>query len=271
MTERVRDPIRLMSADGARAEVQPFGAHVTSWITPDGRERLYLSEHAAFDGRAAIRGGIPIIFPQFAGEGPLPKHGFARTAAWRVVPGGAPSSATFELTDTPATRALWPHAFRLRLTVSLEPGGLQVVLVVANMGEDALTFTAALHTYLAVDDAFAARVTGLAGLTYRDAITRAPGTQSEPVLLPAGAVNRVYARAPESIEVHDGGRTIVLESAGFRDVVVWNPGHEGEAALGDMGGGDAKHMLCVEPAVIEEPVVLGAGTQWRGMQRLMVG
>lgn len=30
-----------------------------------GVENLYLSETAVFDGKAAIRGGIPVVFPQF--------------------------------------------------------------------------------------------------------------------------------------------------------------------------------------------------------------
>ena len=50
----------LRADDGGRAEVYLHGAHVTSWTTPDGREQLYLSERAVFDGRAAIRGGVPL-------------------------------------------------------------------------------------------------------------------------------------------------------------------------------------------------------------------
>ena len=54
--------IRLHS-DGASALVALHGAHVLSWIPADGRERLFLSERATFDGQAAIRGGIPLVFP----------------------------------------------------------------------------------------------------------------------------------------------------------------------------------------------------------------
>src|SRR5690348_6301397 len=77
--------IVLHSADGARADVFPYGAHVTSWMPAGGGGRLFLSERSAFGAGSAIRGGVPVIFPQFASTGPLPKHGFARTMEWRVV------------------------------------------------------------------------------------------------------------------------------------------------------------------------------------------
>src|SRR3954463_8096737 len=77
--------VTLRADDGATAEIHHHGAHVTSWRpSPDGDERLYLSGASEYGDGKAIRGGIPIIFPQFATEGPLPRHGFARTTAWSV-------------------------------------------------------------------------------------------------------------------------------------------------------------------------------------------
>ena len=77
------DRVTLSSRDGARAEVYLQGAHVTSWRpATDDRERLFLSERSKYCPGGAIRGGIPVIFPQFAAEGPLPRHGFARTSRW---------------------------------------------------------------------------------------------------------------------------------------------------------------------------------------------
>ena len=77
--------LTLRADDGATAEVHRHGAHVTSW-RPMGEadDRLYLSARSEFSGAAAIRGGVPVIFPQFAAEGPLPKHGFARTTTWTL-------------------------------------------------------------------------------------------------------------------------------------------------------------------------------------------
>ena len=73
--------IRLHTPQGDTALVALQGAQVLSWVA-GGRERLYLSPRAVLDGQAAIRGGIPLCFPQFNQRGPLPKHGFARNLAW---------------------------------------------------------------------------------------------------------------------------------------------------------------------------------------------
>lgn len=164
--------LHLVSADGARLSLHRHGAHITSWIPADGRERLFLSARADYRPAAAIRGGIPVIFPQFAGEGPLPKHGFARTARWQPVDPPAvlaPQRALrLRLQDDEATRAIWPEAFAAELTMRLGGQRLSVGLAVTNTGTRAWSFTAALHSYLAVDAIADARVHGLRGCRYRD-------------------------------------------------------------------------------------------------------
>ena len=76
--------IKLQTPDGAVALVSLFGAQVLSWTPAGGEDRLYLSPQAVFDGRSAIRGGVPVCFPQFGDRGPLPRHGFARQRRWVV-------------------------------------------------------------------------------------------------------------------------------------------------------------------------------------------
>jgi glucose-6-phosphate 1-epimerase len=75
---------RLVHDSGARAEWTPYGAQVRSWHCADGCAPLLLSERAVYREAAAIRSGVPVIFPQFATEGVLPRHGFVRTATWRI-------------------------------------------------------------------------------------------------------------------------------------------------------------------------------------------
>ena len=39
-----------------------FGATVTSW-KHNGRENLWVSKAAKFDGSKPVRGGVPVVFP----------------------------------------------------------------------------------------------------------------------------------------------------------------------------------------------------------------
>src|SRR5437868_934912 len=118
---RGQPAVRLALPDGGSCTVALHGAHVLSWTTVDGVERLYLSPEARFDGQSAIRGGVPVCWPQFNQRGSLPKHGFARNMPWTAeAPEAAGRRDTVVLTlrDSAATRTLWPHAFRARPAAS---------------------------------------------------------------------------------------------------------------------------------------------------------
>ena len=122
-----------------------------------------------------LAGGIPVCFPQFAGRGPLPKHGFARTSdEWEIdtmtSDGGTPVLALC-LKDTEATRGVWPHGFKLRYVVTLTAEELSTEVQLTNTGERPLAFTGALHTYFAVDDVEKVEVLGLRGLTFEEGRT----------------------------------------------------------------------------------------------------
>ena len=264
----------VRAPDGARAEAYLHGGHVTSW-TPAGApgdERLFLSASAELRPGAAIRGGVPVVFPQFATMGPLPKHGFARTTEWTLDAGelsADAAAATLILADSAATHALWPHAFALELTVTVGGPTLALRLDVVNPGDAAIEFTAALHTYLRVEQVSRVAVRGLEGARYRDAAAgNVERVQDEHELRVTGEVDRVYLGAPDRVEVSEPGRTTVVEKRGFADSVVWNPGAVRGAQLADLEPGGASHMLCVEAAVVGAPVRLAPGARWSGTQTL---
>lgn len=119
--------VRVTHSSGAVLELVAFGAHILSYKTPAGQPLLFLSSKAALDGSKPIRGGIPIAFPQFAAQGPLPMHGFARTSTWEVDAVGD-GSAQLSLRDSPATRVLWPHAFQLVYNIVFDGEHLSTTL-----------------------------------------------------------------------------------------------------------------------------------------------
>lgn len=267
-----REPVVLTHASGSRAELFPQGAHVARWLDASGDEILFLSREARFEEGASIRGGIPVIFPQFADRGPLPKHGFARTAVWNVVEAEG-ASARLRLDDSPATRALWPHSFRAELSVRLEADALEMELAIQNTGTDPFTFTAALHSYFRVEDVRRVTVEGLAGVRYVDKV--ADGAEREETsagLSIDGETDRVYLDAPDLLRIADavGGRVIEIHKRGFADAVVWNPWEDGAAALPDFADDEYLGMVCVEAAQVGRPVSLEPGERWKGGQRLNI-
>ena len=76
--------VTIRAADGAQATVTLYGGHLVSWQTSDGQERLFCSRASSLDGSRAIRGGVPVIFPQFGARGTGMRHGFARVATWQL-------------------------------------------------------------------------------------------------------------------------------------------------------------------------------------------
>lgn len=270
---RDTDALRLNGPRGASAVISLLGGQVLSWITPDGRERLFLSDKAVFDGSVAIRGGIPVCWPQFAALGDLPKHGFVRTRPWQVAAercGDDYALLTLAIEDDEATRALWPHAFRLELTLMLEDDRIDLELSVSNTGEAPFSFTGALHTYLRVTQVEDVALEGLYGHHYRDAangdkVIRDSGT----AVMVDAEIDRVYRDVKRPQLLQAGNLSLGIQSQDFPDVVVWNPWVDKCGALADMPADGWRHMLCVEAAVAETPVLVPAGEEWFGRQTLV--
>ena len=265
--------IRWTNPDGASAIATLQGAHLVSWTPPGGGECLFVSERSPFAAGKAIRGGIPVVFPQFSERGPLVKHGFARTSPWAFLgtaetAGGA--RATFALESSPRTLALWPAAFRLEIAATISGSRLDVELRVANTGERAFDFAAALHTYLRVSDHASVALEGLRGARYAESGAGEPGVESREFVTAREAIDRIYFSPPPATRLADAARTFDIGQRGFADTVVWNPGRELAAKMPDMSPEGYRHMLCVEAASIDPRVALAAGAEWRGGQSIVV-
>ena len=141
-TETGMQHVILSSSDGEHsATIYLFGATVTSWKDRR-KECLFVSTKAQMDGKKAIRGGIPLVFPQF-GAKPITKrskmsqHGFARSSMWKYCEKESSSNennatAVFRLSPSKETRDVWSHEFALKYTVTLRVGQLHTVLSCSN-------------------------------------------------------------------------------------------------------------------------------------------
>lgn len=258
----------------ARATVSLQGAQVLSFQPHGQPDWLFLSPRARFEAGQAIRGGVPLCWPWF-GPDPdglgRPAHGFARLRRWSLRGARDGSDGATELAlvlrDDEATRALWPHAFELRLDIRVG-ATLRLSLSVHNSGDGAFTLTQALHSYFAVDRLDAARVLGLEGCGFIDQVPGAPpaGSATQEALRFSGRLDRLYQGVPDRLQLLGaaGGQRLTLRSAGSRTAVVWNPGAELAAGMADLGPGAHQHFVCVETANAgDERIALPPGGRHR--------
>ncbi|MDB5769518.1 MAG: aldose 1-epimerase [Collimonas fungivorans] len=270
--QETNDFIIAIAADGARVEVALHGGHVCSWRGPDGVERLFMSPLNSWRSDAAIRGGIPVIFPQFASEGPLPKHGFARLSAWALLESSRQVDGSglicLGLTDSEQTRQVFPHAFALELRITFSGQSLNTELVVKNTGSQPFEFTCALHTYLDAQIAEAA-LYGLKGYRYRDSVdNRRIKVAEEEVLHVTEEVDRVYFAVDKPITLSSHKQSVIATQSGFADAVVWNPWENGCAKIADLKLDSYQHFVCIEAAAVEHPLLLAPNASWSGSQNL---
>ncbi|AYD89859.1 D-hexose-6-phosphate mutarotase [Actinomyces lilanjuaniae] len=276
-------PRLLVDAPAGYGEVYLHGATVTSWRPRGSKEVIFTSRQAVFDGRTAIRGGVPLCLPVFSdgihGDA-RPRHGWARTSPWRLL--------SVSPTREAGVRALFLLS-RDHLTALYEVEvGHELVLSLSlrNDAASPRTVEAALHTYLAVHDVTGTEVSGLDGAPFTDNLSGSvlsglpenppPGAggrhllQRGPVTV-SGPVDRIY-RSESDLRVSDPGhhRVITVRKRNAASTIVWNPWSTGSAAMPDMADDEFASMLCVEAgAVRQDAPTIMPGESWS--MRAVVG
>ena len=268
------DPCEHVESHGRDGELLTavrHGGQVLGWRPAGGDgdgdgngDRLWLSPLADCGPGSAVRGGVPVIFPQFSARGPLPRHGLVRDRPWddvRVGPEGA--ALRMVVRDDEAGRRVWPHRFRLELTALAEGARLRLELAVHNEGTEPFDFTAALHAYLRVADADRCTLLGVGGLPVESNAAPGRAVPLPPGPMAVGGPLDVAVRGCRGpVVLHDPVLgDLSLATTGFADVVVWNPGRGAEPA--DVPDGHSARFVCVEPAVLD-PVLLPPGGSWTG-------
>ena len=263
--------IQITAADGSQATVSLFGAHLLSWKTGDGKERLFVSSKTPLDGSKAIRGGVPVIFPQFNVRGPGLRHGFARLSTWRLGASGGDGGQSFlefslDQNDlAPEHAQAWPHAFELTLRYTLHGDSLDARFTVRNSGAQAFPFGVALHTYYDVGQLAATSISGLQHVRYTDHHLQTQA-QEHPALHFTEKQDRLYQATP-ALTLNTANATLRLEQQGYDNWVVWNPGQDDARALADLADDEYLRFVCIEPARIDQQQ-LDAGASWTGSHRV---
>jgi len=242
----------VIHTDRAEAEVYLLGAHVTHFKPAGADPVLWMSRSSWFEEGKPIRGGVPVCYPWFGATGPTgsEKHGLVRQLLWavesveRTDDGDVEAvfmirSDQFEASDWIAGRFDVRHRVRVG-------SSLKMRLETRNTGDQPVTLSEALHTYLAVSDVRHVSIRGLEQRPFLSSLV--PGgrgqASGEPIRFDR-EVDRIYTSTPDTcvLEDPDMGRSIVISKSGSMSTVVWNPWVAKAAAMPDFGD-DA---ITVEP------------------------
>eukprot|EP00731_Ephydatia_muelleri_P016185 Em0009g609a len=262
-----------------KATVNLFGATLLSWIH-DESEMIFVSKGSTFDNKKAIRGGIPIVFPNF---GPWdlgrPNHGFARINMWRCTAppqkdSNGDAAAVFTLTDSEETRKMWQdNRFELNYTVTVKVDGLNTQLTIKNLNSTAsFDFTCLFHTYFNVPDVSKITISGLGGLTYKDKTDdfKEKMEKDDPKSI-NGYTDSVYASALKDHLITNvaGGKTVCLKKTNFPDTVIWNPWAERAKSV-ELVENEYAHMICVEAGYVSKQHTVQAGELFAAGQTIQI-
>ncbi|HAS8518345.1 TPA: D-hexose-6-phosphate mutarotase [Vibrio vulnificus] len=256
-----KDNVKIVRVihEKATAGISLFGGHVVSYQPAGQADVIWMSDKAVFDGKTALRGGIPVCWPWF-GRIAAPAHGFARTSEWELVEHRENDNGVIielALFPTEELHNLWPHMFDVRLIVEIGDE-LKVSLNILNIDDEAFTFSGALHTYLNVGDIEQTQTMGM-GSEYIDSLKAGELCHGGEVLQLTDTIDRVYTQPEKEIVVKDPviERTLCIENQGHNSAVLWNPWAQGAAGMADMSDDGYKTMLCVESTLHADSIIQG--------------
>jgi galactose mutarotase-like enzyme len=175
MTFQGHDVIELTRGAATLRVAPQIGARLLTWQV-DGHDVIHWPDAADWTHPAKVRGGDPLLFP-FLGRHrvdgrlgawrdqdgtvyALPVHGFARDSQFNAETDDAAASVSMTLTDSAATRAVYPFAFRFTARYRLlDDGALEVSLITENRDERPLPYYAGHHFYFALPHALRGETT----------------------------------------------------------------------------------------------------------------
>jgi len=244
------------------------GAQVLHAALESGLELLYLSPLVDVYPDNPIRGGIPLMFPQFGDSGPLRKHGFVRDLQWSLVDEheNAVSKNISYLLDIKSTDFPdWPFDVSLQLNASVGLDTFTIELSVLNSGNKDFSFTGGFHPYFAISSRKDILLNGLDELPFRDSF---PGANAYELNSDA-LVERQYLGNAE-IRFYNGSNWLKITASGFDSWMVWNPGTAGAKKISDLPDADWDQFICIEPIILAEPKTLLPGDAFNGEMVVLV-
>jgi D-hexose-6-phosphate mutarotase len=266
--------IELRHSSGGVCKVSTYAAHLLSWCPTPGNEQVFLGEMAEVGKPGlAIRGGVPICWPQFgtfenAEDSCKLKHGFARTSSKWTLLRQSDDSVSLVLKSDDETRKSWGKDFEFVYTVSLGSSSVRMEMEVRNDGSNPMEFTGCLHSYWRCSSLERCAVEGLKGVRFDTGIGSsfrgdAVEERSSVPFVDAKETQLLYGDAGDAVTlIEDGRRRLRLTKSNLPDWILWNTGAENGSGIKDLKEGEYKKYVCVEPGFATRPVKVAPGASW---------
>ena len=208
------------------------------------------------------RGGVPILFPQFASIGGYKKHGWVRDFEWLLLKDEKDKNShllEFSLLLDPSVN--WPHSAKLSYKVKQLNNTLCLILKIENTGSSSFSFTGGLHPYFYLPSVLECTVEGLNSVSFTD---KHKATHSDDILkFTNSEFERLYHENKPLKLTYDN---VVLElyQKGFDEWMIWNPGQALAKSIPDLPNKDWEKFICIEPVIASRPKLLKPGAIFDG-------
>lgn len=274
------DEIDVGFNDLASCTINCFGATIIDWKIKN-QSLLYVSDISKINDGEEFRGGIPIVFPQFANvdlPNPahgLPQHGFAQYLAWSPILESDQItedsvSVQFELDhchlreQRPDLADIWHYHFRLIYTITLTITSIKCSISVENLDMTSFLITPLFHTHIQVSDVRQAHICGIKGMNYLDKVSgKSPGPHASPNEWPpiCSEIDRILlnplARPLTFCDPSAHLKLSFIPTNNLTNMVVWNPWPSTESIY-NVTNPSHLNLLCLEVGQVLDPLTVAA-------------
>lgn len=226
-------------------EVSDFGANILNCVIK-GEKMFFLSKHAKLDNTIPIRGGIPLVFPNFGfSNNNLPKHGYLRNNKWNFVRSWSneiEAGITFEFTKIFDN---FNYEYNLKYEIILNENSLKNNLSIHNNSKYPFTFDMLYHNYFKINlQDF--KCNSFSNKKFYNQLND-KNEYDYNLLKIDNEIDRIYDNINEVI-FYSNSNEIKLES-NSNFMVLWNPWIQKSKLLKDFGDEEFKNMVCFEPGI----------------------
>jgi glucose-6-phosphate 1-epimerase len=241
-----------------------IGAQILSANFINNKNIFYKSPFSEFG--KTFRGGIPVLFPQFANSGHLKKHGFVRDMEWVLMyelQDEEQSIIEYDCNINAEDFPDWPYNAKLSLFCEMTNNIITIKLIIINTDNKPFEFTGGLHPYFAINSRDQITIKGLKAASHRDSYPNIPFDINGCAL-----IERLY-EVNKPLKFFNGENWLTIKTSGFNNWMIWNPGEIGGASMHDLPHDHWDKFICIEP-VSTNPITLAPGELFIGELQIIV-